>query len=146
MIAVLLLLFVANSGAAVEPPSEPAVSMPPLVLPDLACLDKNGTPLPEATFKKLDESVTVTNPVGIHRSVPPPPPPRKCKATPAVDLEFIITTKGGVCGATVVSELAPECAHYGTAALKAVKRWRFEPSRANGEPIPTRYHLRLTWH
>lgn len=53
----------------------------------------------------------------------------KCKAPADVDVEFVITTKGKVCGRTVVSELSPECAHYGKAALDVVKRWRYEPAR-----------------
>ena len=83
--------------------------------------------------------------MGVRRPVGLPPPPLKCKAPATVDVEFIITTKGTVCGATVVSELPPECAHYGKAALNAVKRWKYEPSRADGEPVPTRYHLKLRW-
>jgi len=63
-----------------------------------------------------------------------------------VELEFVITTKGTVCGATVVSDLPPECEHYGAAALKTVKNWKFEPARAGSEAVPTRYHLRLNWN
>jgi len=144
MIPVLLVVAAVSVGAG-ETPAEPGSLVPQVVLPDLQCLGKGGKPLPEATFEKIDESSEVTPPVGGRRPVGPPPPAMKCRAPAVVDVEFIITTKGTVCWATVVSELPAECAQYGKAALNAVKRWKFEPARADGEPVPTRAHVQLNW-
>lgn len=145
MVISALLLVAAVSTGAEMPPGEVAPAAPPLVLPDLQCLGKDGKPLPEATFREVGKGIEISPPVGGRRPVGPPPPAMKCRAPAVVDVEFIITTKGTVCGATVVSELPPECAHYGKAALNAVKRWKYEPARADGKPIPTRSHLQLNW-
>jgi TonB family protein len=57
-----------------------------------------------------------------------------------VILELTITTSGAV-GDVVI--LWSECQRLEQAALTAVRQWRYEPARLNGEPVPFRIVVEL---
>jgi protein TonB len=68
---------------------------------------------------------------------PPPRYPdlaRQVRLEGEVSIECVIDHRGSVEGARVVS--GPALLHQ--AALEAVTRWRYAPTRLNGEPVPVR--------
>jgi len=58
-----------------------------------------------------------------------------------VDVEFTVTDRGEVTDPVVIEEHPPGV--FGNAALAAVRRWRFEPGRKAGHPVPVRARVRL---
>jgi protein TonB len=51
-----------------------------------------------------------------------------------VGVEIVVGTDGTVTGARVVRSIPL----LDSAALEAVKKWRYEPTLVNGQPVPVR--------
>ena len=84
----------------------------------------------------------ITPPVAIHREAPAfPESVRAIGIEGSVDLALTVLRDGTVGWLRTVR--AEPRGYFEQAALAGVRRWRFEPARANGEPIECRMQTRV---
>lgn len=69
--------------------------------------------------------------------------PRTGEAEGWVDVEFTVNERGRVKDAVVTDQSVEGV--FGRSALAALRRWKFEPVRENGRPIPVRVGFRFTF-
>ena len=67
---------------------------------------------------------------------------RKARVEGIVIIEAIIDRNGNVTDARVLKPLA---LGLDTAALDAVRRWKFTPGTLNGQPVPVIYNLTVNF-
>ncbi|MEM7390960.1 MAG: TonB family protein [Verrucomicrobiota bacterium] len=85
-----------------------------------------------------------TPPLSVSRVRPIyPPRARSRKIEGKVSLEFVVAEDGSVRDLRITLAEPPEV--FDDAALKAVKRWQFNPGVKNGRPVPTRVRQTLTF-
>jgi protein TonB len=115
-------LLLALSAAAAPQPSTP-----------LQCRDERGRPFPAAS-RPLRVGGNVTRPLAVHQEWPDwtKDPPR---LRGVVLIESIIDQHGRVCAARLMKGSGP----LAESTLAALKRWKFEPAKINGRPIPVYY-------
>ena len=65
--------------------------------------------------------------------------PRRATEPGAVILHFVVDDRGVVRDPQVLEGEEP----FATAALNAVKRWRYEPARDSGRPVAVPWQIRL---
>jgi len=112
-------------------------------LPPLACLTRDGQPLPEAKDPVGLSTLTVAErPVPV--STPRPRWSRKaldCQPLGKVWVQMLITTNGDVCAASLFRPLPPSCDKVGADAVEAARKWKFRPARREGAPVAVLYFL-----
>lgn len=146
-----------GSSSGNQPDSvRPAVPAHPLPSPDsLETFAK-----PETTFLPNPEDVLATRLPGSAKawdpkSLPDQRPVAVVRIAPryphemhqrnlagSVTVEFLVTVKGEVKMAKVVSATSPE---FGREALLAIEQWKFEPGRKDGRPVPVRMQMPITF-
>jgi TonB-like protein len=118
-----------------------------VLLPAPVCLTRDGQPLPEAKDPVWFTALTATErPVPV--SMPLPRWSRQandCQELDRVWVQMIITTKGDVCGAGLLKPLPPSCQQLGVDAVKAARKWKFQPARRDGAPIAVLYPLGVSF-
>ena len=62
-----------------------------------------------------------------------------------VELEATVMPDGTVCGVTVTKSLDPSPGSFDEEAIKAAKRWTFEPGQSDGKPVPVRVAIEMTF-
>lgn len=102
----------------------------PRSLPPLQCLDESGRPFPDV-YQPPPTGDIVTGARVLHREWP------SWQEGPVrfpgvIVIETIVDRRGRVCAARLLKGSGP----LAEAALAALKRWRFEPARINGRPVP----------
>jgi TonB family protein len=71
----------------------------------------------------------------------PPALKRRDKVPPMpVTVQFVVSENGGVSDASVVGAADPEVA---TVCVQALRLWRFEPLRRNGQPTTQRFRFQF---
>lgn len=145
-----------------EPPPPPAAPPPPpeaAVLPKIAA--RRPSALPPAPALRLElplalgsgphlgpmaaPSVVSANELTALVSIPPqyPPAARLRRVEGYVELEFTIGADGQVSDPEVLHAEPAEV--FEQAALAAIARWRFEPERRDGRPVPIRASYRFSF-
>ncbi len=82
-------------------------------------------------------------PIAIHKVGPAyPEESRKARITGAVVLQTIIDVEGRITDTKVLKSPAADLAE---AAVEAIRTWRFEPARLNGEPVAVYYNLTVNF-
>jgi protein TonB len=101
-----------------------------------------GIPCPWASIweqadgaKPLPVGGTIKSPKILHQE-PPAFPPRKTATRGTPVLEVIIDMEGNVAEATMVQSVEPPWPEGEAALLAAVKHWKYEPSKLDGNLIP----------
>jgi protein TonB len=123
-----------------EPPAEPAcparlIEPTEIDIPDVAPV---APPHPRI-FEEGDPELEP--PVPLERPQPEyPEPARNVRLEGRVVLEAIIDTEGRVASVEVLSATRPDLG-FSEAAIAAVSRWRYEPGRHRGRPVPVRLRV-----
>ncbi|MFM1822486.1 MAG: hypothetical protein RI967_752 [Planctomycetota bacterium] len=81
-------------------------------------------------------------PRAIYQPGPSMTPALKKKAPATVNIIFIVDQRGRVESPMVQSSTLPD---FEAPALAAVKQWRFEPGKRNGEPVKFRMRVPITF-
>jgi protein TonB len=89
----------------------------------------------------FEEVLTLSDLKAVHRVNPKYP--RTEEAEGWVDVEFTVNERGRVKDAVVKDQSIEGV--FERSALTAVRRWKFEPVRENGRPIPVRVGFRFTF-
>jgi TonB family protein len=89
----------------------------------------------------------IKSPKILHQE-PPAFPPRKTATRGTPVLEVIIDMEGNVAEATMVQSVEPPWPEGEAALLAAVKHWKYEPSKLDGNLIPIcmKITLSIEWN
>jgi TonB family protein len=68
---------------------------------------------------------------------------RKAKKEGTVTIGVTVDVKGTTQDIQVEHSLAPD---LDAAAVRAIKKWRFEPGKLNGQPVPVRLQIEIEFH
>ena len=98
--------------------------------------------LAHASSHVLEQAEIDHPPLPVMRMSPIYPPRARARGIDGeVQVEFVVGTLGKVHGAVVVHAEPPGV--FEAAALRAVRRWRFQPGTKGEEPVPVRVRQRL---
>jgi TonB family protein len=91
-----------------------------------------------------DSPTCITPPVATYSPEPHyPVNERKAGREGAVILRLVVDTDGATHDITVARSLSPD---FDSAAMDAVKTWKFTPAMRNGKPMPLRMDVQVAFH
>src|SRR2546427_6445479 len=109
-------------------------------IPFLDASSNAGCPSGQA----LLENECVNVPKLVKRKVPVYPElARRAKVQATVELMAVIQPDGTIGDITVIKPTGLPQAGFEDAAIKAVKKWRYEPVILHGKPVPVRFKVKV---
>lgn len=126
--ALFVVMFLAEQCSSLKPP--PVDRLQVKLTDEFVELLREDT----TAFTTKDTTTLTLPPIPVYRAAVVPPVGRSARHFDSVAVNAVITKRGNVKRAWIISSTNP---YFNKAALKAIVQWKFQPALRRGVPIDT---------